>query len=92
MREKLVARGTRGFIGIQRQFKIMDDDGDHAISYSEFAKAMRDYKIQLSDPELRAVYADFDEDGDGIVSIDEFIREIRVKFEIYLYIKQRMRY
>ena len=56
----------------------MDDDGDHAISYPEFAKAMKDYKIQLSEAEFRAVYNDFDEDGDGIVSIDEFIRELRV--------------
>ena len=65
----------------------MDDDGDHAISYNEFAKAMRDYKIQLSEPELRAIYADFDEDGDGIVSIDEFIRELRVKYPIHIIIK-----
>ena len=65
----------------------MDDDGDHAISYNEFSKAMRDYKIQLSEPELRAIYADFDEDGDGIVSIDEFIRELRVKYQIHLFIK-----
>jgi len=77
IRAKLATRGTKGFIGIQRQFKIMDDDGDHSISYNEFAKAMKQYKIELSEPEARAVFADFDEDGDGTVSIDEFIRELR---------------
>jgi Ca2+-binding EF-hand superfamily protein len=77
IRDKLATRGTKGFIGIQRQFKIMDDDGDHSISFSEFSKAMKQYKIELSDPEARAVFEDFDEDGDGTVSIDEFIRELR---------------
>ena len=28
-RSKLAARGARGIIGIQRQFKIMDDDNSH---------------------------------------------------------------
>jgi Ca2+-binding EF-hand superfamily protein len=79
IRDKLATRGTKGFIGIQRQFKIMDDDGDHAISYAEFSKAMKQYKIELSDPEARAVYNDFDEDGDGSVSIDEFIRDLRAR-------------
>jgi Ca2+-binding EF-hand superfamily protein len=77
IRDKLATRGTKGFIGIQRQFKIMDDDGDHAISFAEFTKAMKQYKIELSDPEARAVFQDFDEDGDGTVSIDEFIRDLR---------------
>ena len=70
-------RGARGFIGIQRQFKVMDDDNDKEISYSEFSKALRDFKIALTEEEARAIFRDFDSDNSGRISIDEFIRGVR---------------
>ena len=51
IRERLVARGTRGMIGLSRQFRIMDDDGSGMISPAEFAKALRDYRIPVSGEE-----------------------------------------
>lgn len=79
IRNRLAVRGTKGFVGIQRQFKIMDDDNDKAISYKEFTKAMKDYKVDLNDQESRAVFNYFDSNGNGKVEIDEFIRSLRVK-------------
>jgi Ca2+-binding EF-hand superfamily protein len=77
VRQRLNQRGARGFIGLQRQFKIMDDDNDRGISYREFTKALKDYKIDLNDDESRAVFREFDTDGSGILSIDEFVRGVR---------------
>jgi Ca2+-binding EF-hand superfamily protein len=77
IRDRLLNRGARGFVGLQRQFKIMDDDNDKGISYREFTKALKDYKIDLTDDESRAVFREFDADGSGVVSIDEFVRAVR---------------
>jgi Ca2+-binding EF-hand superfamily protein len=77
IRQRLNQRGARGFIGLQRQFKIMDDDNDKGISYREFTKALKDYKIDLNDDESRAVFREFDSDQSGILSIDEFVRGVR---------------
>ena len=55
----------------------MDDDNDKGISYREFTKALKDYKIDLNDDESRAVFREFDVDGSGVVSIDEFVRSVR---------------
>jgi len=35
-RIKLAARGARGIIGVQRQFRIADDNGDGTLSREEF--------------------------------------------------------
>jgi len=70
-------RGAKAFIGLQRQFKIMDDDNDKAINYSEFAKALNEYKLGLTEEEVRALFHEFDVDGSGKVSIDEFVRGVR---------------
>lgn len=39
-REKLKARGSRGIIGLGRQFKIMDDNGSGSLDPYEFNKAI----------------------------------------------------
>ena len=45
LRDKLVSRGAKGFIGLKRQFKIMDDNGSNSLDKQEFTKAMNDYML-----------------------------------------------
>jgi Ca2+-binding EF-hand superfamily protein len=42
-------RGAKGIIGLQRVFKICDDDNSGALSRSEFLKALREYKMEVTD-------------------------------------------
>jgi hypothetical protein len=49
IRDSLARRGARGILGLGKQFRIMDDDYSGALSRPEFYKAMRDYKIMLTD-------------------------------------------
>lgn len=49
MRQKLASRGARGFIGMQKQFKIMDDNNSGTIDMGEFKKAVRDFRLELND-------------------------------------------
>ena len=46
---QLRQRGAKGFIGLQRKFRIMDDNGDQALSYLEFKKAMKECALNLTD-------------------------------------------
>lgn len=38
---------------MQRQFKIMDDDGSGSICMQEFKKAIKDYRINITDQEVQ---------------------------------------
>jgi calcyphosin len=49
LKQQLADRGARGIVGLQRKFKIMDDDGSQALSYSEFKKAMQECALTLND-------------------------------------------
>jgi len=65
----------------------MDDNNDKAISYQEFTKAMRDYKIELTEREVRIIFDEIDRDNSGSLSIDELVRAIQVW--IFSFIKKK---
>jgi len=75
-RDKLAARGARGILGMQRIFKIMDDNGNGCLEISEFWKALCDFRIALSPEEARHLFDLFDLNGDGAVSYDELMRSV----------------
>lgn len=77
MKEKLAKRGARGIIGLQRQFKIMDDDNSKSLNKYEFTKACSDFMLGFNNSELGTLFEYFDVDSSGQVSYDEFIRAIR---------------
>ena len=56
----------------------MDDDNDKAISVQEFMKAMKDYKVDLTEKEVSGVFNEIDMNNDGTLSIDEIVRAIQV--------------
>ncbi len=76
-RDRIKARGVRGIFGLQRIFKIMDDDESGCLSQYEFSKACRDFKIGISADNLPIIFDAFDLNHDGTLSIDEFLMAIR---------------
>ena len=76
-RKKVVQRGARGIIGLQRVFKIMDDDRSHSLSRPEFEKACREYKLEITSDDIGTLFQAFDINRDGTIQYDEFLRMIR---------------
>ena len=55
----------------------MDDDGSGALEIQEFWKAMKDFRVKISQDECRQLFDLFDENDDGTLDIDEFIINVR---------------
>ncbi len=62
---------------MQRQFKIMDDNRSGTIEPSEFEKAIKDFRIDLTPQEMQMVYSAFDIDESGSIDYNEFVRGVR---------------
>lgn len=77
LREMLAKRGARGMIGLQRIFKIMDDDHSGTLSIQEFWKACKDFRVNISQDECRKLFDLFDENDDGELHYDELMVNIR---------------
>ena len=71
----LASRGARGFIGLQRKFRIMDDDGSKSLDLGEFKKGLKESGFSdIPDQDLRRLFECFDADGNGTVDFEEFIQ------------------
>lgn len=75
-RNKLKARGSRGLVGLARQFKIMDDNGSGTLDPYEFNKAISDFGIDVDQKDQMTLFKCFDYDGNGEIDFNEFIRVI----------------
>lgn len=77
LKVQLAQRGARGIVGLSRKFKIMDDNGNGALSVSEFQKAMRECALDLSPEDCSALFMYFDKDGSGDIDFEEFLQGVR---------------
>ena len=77
MRLKCLARGASGIKGLGRAFRIMDDDGNRKLDYSEFKKGCYDYGLNLEDFEIKSAFDQFDKDGSQTIDFDEFLNALR---------------
>lgn len=77
LRKKLAQRGARGLIGLQRVFKILDDNGDGCLSIQELWKGLSDFRLKMSEDECRRLFDLFDIDDSGDLSFDELLNAIK---------------
>ena len=57
---------------------IIDDDHSLDLNMTEFKKAVRDYRIQVTEPDAERLFKIFDVDRSGAIDYNEFIRHVRV--------------
>jgi len=77
LKKKLASRGSKGLIGLQRQFKIMDDDNSKNLNNAEFVKAIQDFALGFTPQQCSVLFGYFDVDRSGTIEYDEFLRAIR---------------
>ena len=63
-------------MGLRRVFKIADDNNSGTLTLNEFIKVFHDYRLQVSDDELRILFSSFDSNRDGNVDFNEFLRHV----------------
>ncbi|XP_065178101.1 calcyphosin-like protein [Sycon ciliatum] len=77
LRNKCLTRGASGIKGLARLFRIMDDDGNKQIDFTEFKTGIVQYGLTFDETEMREVFEKCDRDHSGTLNFDEFLRGLR---------------
>eukprot|EP00736_Rhodelphis_marinus_P002489 Rmarinus@m.29243 len=72
-----VASRAKGFRGLARLFRIMDDNRDHKLDREELRYGIQDCGVFLSGKEHEAVFRYMDEDKDNFVTLNDFLVAMR---------------
>lgn len=75
-RKALKQRGGNSIIGLQRQFKIADDNGSGSLNMPEFKKCINDFDVDIDMKDVTNLFKSIDYDRTGEISFDEFIRVV----------------
>ena len=72
----VIQRGTRGIIGLKRQFKILDDSNDGTLEITDFQKGLEDYKVEVELRDLQLIYERFNVYGTNKISYVDLLDQI----------------
>ena len=75
-RNYLQAQGPMTVLSLARQFKIIDENGNKSIDFSEFSKAIKNAGLKVPEDVLEELFQSFDYDNSGAISYDEFMVRI----------------
>jgi len=73
-KDRIASRGTKGLIGLKKQFAIMDADGSGELSIGEFQTVLDNFRVPgMCASDAERLFNVFDTSGDGQISFDEFL-------------------
>lgn len=75
----VLKRSDGGLLGLSRNFRIIDRDGDKTLSFQEFKVAMTKFRIGLTPEETKMLFEFYDKDGGGTIDFNEFLKGLRSK-------------
>ena len=75
-RNYLQDQGPMIALSLARQFKIIDENGNHMIDFSEFCKCINNAGLKIPEEDLEELFQSFDYDNSGAISYDEFMVRI----------------
>ena len=77
IKNRLSTRGAKGFLNLQRQLRILDNDNDGLINIHELRKGIRDLRIELTDTEIDLVFQFFDRAKTGKIDYYAFVSVLK---------------
>ncbi len=79
----IIDRGSRGILSLKRTFMITDDEGTHTLTFNNFEKYIKDYRLPLNDEETKKIFDKFDTKKQGIINYDDLLNELLGKINDY---------
>ncbi len=74
LRKRVFARGPRSIMSLRRTFMLYDEDKNNKLSFKEFTKFIKDYRLDVTDEEKKKIFKIFDEDNSDTIDYKELVQ------------------
>ena len=78
-KNKIKNRGSRGIMSLRRTFMIYDDNNSDKITFQQFQKYIYDFRIPITDDQIKGVFTLFDKEKTGEINYVNLIEAITGK-------------
>lgn len=76
LRLRIRMRGSRGFISLQRQFKVTDTYEKGSVNQFEFCKILREFGLNLLDAQYQVIFNVYDSAKSGQINYRQFMKTL----------------
>ena len=73
---KLLSRGIKGIIGLEKQFSLYDLDKTGLLDYKDFAQAIKDYNLEYDERDIPGLFRIFEKLSNGRLRIALFMEAL----------------
>ena len=74
LRKRVFARGPRSIMSLRRTFMLYDEEKNNKLSFKEFTKFIKDYRLDLTDEEKKKIFKIFDKDNSDTIDYKELVQ------------------
>ena len=74
LRKRVFARGPRSIMSLRRTFMLYDEDKNNKLSFKEFTKFIKDYRLDVTDEEKKKIFKIFDKDNSDTIDYKELVQ------------------
>eukprot|EP01017_Pseudomicrothorax_dubius_P009839 TRINITY_DN13433_c0_g1_i8.p1 TRINITY_DN13433_c0_g1~~TRINITY_DN13433_c0_g1_i8.p1 ORF type:complete len:560 (+),score=193.58 TRINITY_DN13433_c0_g1_i8:448-2127(+) len=80
LRALIAGRGPRGLLGLERQLRVLDLNCDNLLEASELRKALKDFRLELTENEFATLFTSFDTQRKGLFDYISFFSALLGSF------------
>ena len=82
-RRKIFARGPRSIMSLRRTFMLYDEDKSNKLSYNQFDKFIKDYRLNISVDETKKIFKIYDKDNSNSIDYNDLIKGLVGKMNLF---------
>ena len=83
LRKNVFSRGPRSIMSLRRTFMLYDEDKSNHLDFQEFNKFVNDYRLNISENDIKKIFTTFDKDNSNTIDYNELVQGLIGKMNLF---------
>ena len=83
LKRKIFDRGPRSIMSLRRTFMLYDDDKSNKLSFNQFDKFVKDYRLNIPEDDIKKIFKIYDRNNSNTIDYNELIEGLVGKMNLF---------